>query len=136
LIVLDASLMVAWLIGDREIQAVRESPVALRDVPVIVPAHWTIEISNALCKYLRAGRMSVADLNALLDDFDVIQIRIDQPIEPEEMGPLAHFALTHDLTTYDAAYLQLALRHQATLATLDKAMRVAASKLNIPLLPA
>jgi predicted nucleic acid-binding protein len=49
---------------------------------------------------------------------------------------MAHFAVTHDLTTYDAAYVQLALHYRATLATLDRAMRAAAVRLNIPLLPA
>jgi predicted nucleic acid-binding protein len=45
------------------------------------------------------------------------------------------FAVTHGLTSYDAVYVQLAIQHEATLATLDKAMRRAATRLNIPLLP-
>ena len=42
-------------------------------------------------------------------------------------------ASQHNLSAYDAAYLELALRHQAPLATLDANLRKAANKINVPI---
>ena len=70
-----------------------------------------------------------------MDQFDLLDIRVESPIDLDEISPLAQFATTHDLTAYDAAYVQLALQRRATLATLDRAMRNAAKRLDIGLLP-
>ncbi len=105
-------------------------------VPVLVPSHWPLEVANALRPDLRNNRLSVAGLHGLIDRLDVFDIRVQSPAEVDEIGPMAQFAVTHGLTTYDAAYVQLALQHRATLATLGHAMRRAAAALNIPLLPA
>ena len=40
-------------------------------------------------------------------------------------------ANAHNLSVYDAAYLELALRHHVPLATLDLDLRKAASKVNV-----
>lgn len=85
---------------------------------------------------MKAGRISVSDFHAIMDKFDLLTISVQPSIDLDEIGPLAQFSLTHGLTTYDAAYVQLAVQHEGTLATLDRAMRTAATKLNIPLLPA
>lgn len=136
MIVLDASQMTAWLIGEPSVARATEFDIGLRDVPIAVPAHWPIELSNMLRTHLRAGRLLVADMHAIMDRLDLLTIEIEAPLSLDEIGPLAQFASTHELTTYDAAYVQLALRRQAILATLDGAMRRAAARLNIPLLPA
>jgi predicted nucleic acid-binding protein len=136
LIVLDASLMAAWLLGERGQPAIHETYVELRSEPVVVPAHWPVEISNTLRTHLRAGRLSIADFHEVIDELDAVGVHVDQPIDLDEIGPLAQFAMTYNLTAYDAAYVQLAIQHGATLATLDAAMRSAATSLNIPLLPA
>ncbi len=71
-----------------------------------------------------------------MERLDAVTIHVEPAIDLDEIGPLAQFAVTHNLTAYDAAYVQLASQHQAALATLDRAMRTAAATLNIPLLPA
>jgi predicted nucleic acid-binding protein len=135
LIVLDASLIVEWL-AEPHPSVPMETFEALLEIPVLVPSHWPLEVSNTLLPNLRTNKLSVEGLHGLIDRLDVFDIRVQPPLEVDEIGPMAQFAVTHDLTTYDAAYVQLALHHRATLATLDRAMRTAATKLNIPLLPA
>jgi predicted nucleic acid-binding protein len=71
-----------------------------------------------------------------MDKLDLLGIQLEPAISLDEIGPLTQFSVTHGLTAYGAAYVQLALQRDATLATLDHAMRTAAAKLNIPLLPA
>jgi predicted nucleic acid-binding protein len=128
--------MVEWLVGATGRSAFPGIYQALSDVPVLVPIHWALEISNALRGDLRSGRLSAEDFNDILTRFDNVDFRIQAPIDFDEIGPLARFAVAHDLTTYDATYVQVALLQGATLATLDNAKRRAATTLNIPLLPA
>lgn len=134
MIVLDASLMAAWLFGERPSPALHVYN-ALPDVPIVVPAHWPVEISNALRTNLRAGRISTEHFQLILDELDRLAIRVEPPIDLDEIIPLAHFAEIHNVTAYDAAYLQLAMQQQAILATLDETMRGAARALNIAILP-
>jgi predicted nucleic acid-binding protein len=42
---------------------------------------------------------------------------------------------SHALTVYDAAYLELALRHGADLATVDRDLRTAAERLGVKVVP-
>ncbi|MEW6451235.1 MAG: type II toxin-antitoxin system VapC family toxin [Pseudomonadota bacterium] len=136
MIVLDASLMAAWLLGEQTYAEATGLGTNLADAPVIVPSHWPIEISNTLRTHLKSGHLSIANFHVIMDRLDLVTIRVEPAIDLDEIGPLAQFSVTHNLTTYDAAYVQLAVQHEATLATLDRAMRAAAMKLNIPLLPA
>jgi predicted nucleic acid-binding protein len=135
LIVLDASVMVAWLLGEPAIAQDTELDAGLRDEEIAVPSHWPVEISNVLRTHLKAGRLSVSDFHAIMERIDLVAIRIEPTMYLDEIGPLAVFAVTNELTVYDAAYVQLASHHGLKLATLDRAMRAAATKLNIPLLP-
>ena len=72
MIVLDASLMAAWLLGERNAPDVRAVHTELRDEPVVVPAHWTLEISNTLRTALSAGRLSVVHFHQIMDGLDTI----------------------------------------------------------------
>ena len=136
MIVLDASLMVEWLLRQDRQSVYPTIYAALSEVPVRVPAHWPLEIGNVLQPDLRNSNLSIFDFHELMTEFDNIDILVMPPLDLDEIGPLAQFALSNDLTTYDAAYVQLALQQRAKLATLDRAMRRAAATLNIPLLPA
>ena len=135
MIVVDASLVIAWLVTD-ELPAESTGIYArLPDQLLLAPSHWTIEISNALRSRRKAGRLSISDFHAILERLDLLSVDVQPAPELDEIGPLAEFALTHALTTYDAAYVQLALQRSVPLATLDREMRNSAAKLNIPLLP-
>jgi len=126
----------AWLLGEPSVAGDTGLDIHLRDAPLAVPSHWPVEVSNMLTTHLRGGRISVVDFHAIMDRFDLLTVRVQPAIDLDDIGPLAQFAVTHELTAYDASYVQLALHYGAPLATLDRAMRAAAARLNIPLLPA
>jgi predicted nucleic acid-binding protein len=136
LIVLDASLVIAWLVTEQLPAGDTDVYNDLPDNVLVVPSHWPLEISNALRSRIVGKRLSVVDFHDIMERFDLLNVEVQSPLELDEIGPLARFAVTHELTTYDAAYVQLALQRRVPLATLDHAMRTAATKLNIPLLPA
>lgn len=135
MIVLDASLVIAWLLSEEQ-SPNNDLLSALPDVDVVVPAHWPLEVANMLRTYVKSGRLSANDFLRIIDDLDQLTLHIEPPLSTDEIGPIAHFAIANELTAYDAAYVQLALQQNALLATYDTAMRRAAQRLNIPLLPA
>jgi len=135
LIVLDASMISAWLLGESSVAGDTHLDTILHDNPLEVPSHWPIEISNVLRTQRREGRLSIADFHLIMDRLDRLTVHVHPAIDLDEIGPLAQFAVSHELTAYDASYVQLALHNGAPLATLDHAMRRAAAALNIALLP-
>lgn len=134
MIVLDASITVGWLFNEASSSPPIDDILATKSI--IVPAHWTAEIGHAALKALRRKIVSPERIDAIGDDLGHIAITIEPPIAIDQMLPMLRFARLHGLTMYDAAYVHLALSRRAELATLDKAMRGAASKLGIALWPA
>ena len=135
MIVLDASLAIAWILDERPSSLAPAIYEVLPEVPIRVPAHWPVEVANALRNSLRKRDIPFSDLMTFLEGLDDFEIEIEPPVELDTIGPLANFAVLNDLTAYDASYVQLALRHSAILATLDQTMRAAAQRLGIALLP-
>ena len=66
MIVLDASVMVAWLLAEPSVARGTELDIGLRDERALVPSHWPIEISNVLRTHLKAGRLSIADFSSVM----------------------------------------------------------------------
>jgi len=65
-----------------------------------------------------------------------LPIIIDFGTHRQAWTAIADLAERYKLTPYDAAYLELALRRQLPLATLDKDLRAAGRKLGVDLLGA
>ena len=65
------------------------------------------------------------------------QLAIESDAETGRYASTATIALgrKHKLTSYDAAYLELAMRRGVALATLDKTLRKAAAMEGVPVLP-
>jgi predicted nucleic acid-binding protein len=69
----------------------------------------------------------------ILTRLDELPLRLD--VTPDSAGVMA-LARAHGLTVYDAAYLELALRLELPLATLDRALAAAAPAAGVELLTA
>ena len=89
----------------------------------VVPALWWFEIRNILVVNERRGRIDSADSDVFLNDLARLPIRIESDSNERLVVALAR---THRLTAYDAAYLDLAVRLTAPIATLDRALADAA----------
>ena len=135
MIVVDASLFTAWLLDEPD-----HSPTdAVRDMVsddiMFVPAHWPNEIANALRRAVRTKRLRADEVPAIAERVNVFRIGFADPTPREQIGSLALEALKHGLSTYDMAYVRVARDYQYPLATIDGAMRNAARRLDIRLLP-
>ena len=123
-IVIDASIAITFVLRQRGVDAVdRSIQVWLRDgVAVSVPAHFWLEVSNALLR--RHGRTDVEVMEAIhtIDELGLATIPVDRPLLLLTLDRAERFGLT----TYDAAYLALAETLDATLYTSDRALLAAA----------
>lgn len=136
MIVADASLMISWLLNETDVVVAEDVYNLLAEDTLLVPAHWPVEVANALGRNVRRGRVPRDLLQVIQDRLSKLVIVPDASIASSDIISLVSFAADHRLTTYDACYVQLAARSRAPLATLDQDMRAAAKRLGIDLLPA
>ena len=121
--VLDSSVTLAWVL--------RDEPSALADAALeqvaenggVAPSLWWVEVRNGLVTAERRGRLTQEDTAAAVQAIDALGIQLDQA--PDSTS-LLRLARTYGLTAYDAMYLELSIRQQRPLATLDRKLHAAA----------
>lgn len=124
--VADAAIALAWYFPDENSPTANRVRERLVDERVCVPVHWSLEVVNALFAALRRQRINERELRELIDDFRRLPDWVDEQTGASAWSKTADLALEHGLTSYDAAYLELALRLDLPLATLDKTLAKAA----------
>lgn len=92
-----------------------------------VPALWHLEFANVLLAAQRRKRIAAKDGKGLLARAPRLPLATDGRVVP--LVVIADLAESHGITTYDAAYLELAMRLKCPLATQDKALAKAAKRL-------
>lgn len=127
-LVVDASVATAWLLEDEDEPDAIAILDILREREALVPQLWHVEIRNALLLAERRGRITPSQTAERLSDLKTLLIHTDQ--EPDFDAAIT-LARIHNLTFYDATYLELALRLDLPLATLDNALTRAASNENL-----
>jgi predicted nucleic acid-binding protein len=97
-----------------------------------VPAVWPFEVANGLVLAERHGRITEAQSTAFLEVLTALPISI----EPGQVQLMAVMAVArfHHLAAYDAAYLHLAARLGAKLATVDGRLSAAAARAGVSLI--
>ena len=135
-LVLDASIALSWLLPDEaNVAAVAVQAELAKAEGVWVAAHWGLEVANSLCMAERRKRLDAAGIAQAVALFTQLPVTVDPETNEQASGATLALARQHALSVYDAAYLELALRRAATLATLDGPLRDVARKLGVPLLP-
>ena len=120
-IVVDASVVLAPILKEARPRAL----AGLDRAEWVVPALWWFEVRNGLVVNERRNRVTEIETTGFLQRLSNTDLTIDS--SPDE-GALMALCRKHRLTVYDAAYLELALREQLPLATLDTALAAAARR--------
>ena len=92
----------------------------------IVPALWPFDVANALLVAERRKRINTFQVIGLLSRIAGLPITVETTTARSAFTQVLPLARARDLGDYDAAYLELALRHAVPLATLDDSLRRAA----------
>ena len=133
--VFDASIAMAWCFEDEKTPQTETLPNRLLTKDsAIVPQIFPLEVGNVLTLALRKGRISSAERAEFLELLRAASIAIDPHTASRALTTILPLAETHQLTTYDASYLELAMRLGVPLATLDKNLRRAAEDAGAELL--
>ena len=133
--VLDCSVTVAWLFHDEATPETDELLDRLKKGAALVPAIWSLEVGNVLTKAQRRNRVTAAQAASCLELVRRLPIEVDAETERRALNEVLSLARTERLTTYDAAYLELAMRRGLDLATRDKALVLAAGRVKVETLP-
>jgi len=99
---------------------------SLSSKPAVVPIQWFYEVGNGLLMVYRRKRITFDQIDGFLTRLKALPINAAQQV-PTEILELPAIAQKHSLTSYDAAYLVLAMRFRLLLATTDAELRRAAA---------
>lgn len=132
-LVLDASLTLAWALPDEASAYADDILKRTASGKAWVPALWPHEVANGLLMAQRRGRLTTAQRIAFIEELLKLPIEVEHRPATTVFDAQIPLAEQQGLTAYDAAYLDLALRKGAPLATQDKALRAAAGKTGVKL---
>lgn len=131
--VLDCSITMAWCFEEERRDFTEAILESLTNTTAIVPTIWPLEVANVLLISKKHKRITEVQSASFIDALSALPIVVDQSTTSRAMHSIFVLAGQADLTSYDAAYLELAIREGIPLLTLDKGLIKAAKKLNIPL---
>ena len=132
--VVDCSIAMAWLFYDKATSKTTALLNRLATETALVPAWWFIEIANVLAMAERKGRIAPVQSDAFIADLSKLGIERDEEAPDRAFAHLLALCRKHRLTSYDAIYLDLAIRRSLPLATLDGDLRKTTKKLGVRLL--
>ncbi|HEY4115399.1 MAG TPA: type II toxin-antitoxin system VapC family toxin [Rhizomicrobium sp.] len=128
---LDASLTIAALLQERHTGAAQQVMREVSQSGAVVPSLWRLEVANVLRVSVLRGRCDEAFVDRSLERLTALPIVIDADTDRCAWNATLVLARECDLTLYDAAYLELALRLGAPLGTIDDELIAAAKTKNI-----
>ena len=128
--VLDASVALAWFLDDEQAPQADNVRARLIRERADVPQLWHLEVRNGLIIAERRGRLSATRINECLEAIKWLPIQTDSETVLDMVVSLARM---HNLSVYDAVYLELAKRRDAALASLDGALLRAAAEEGVQL---
>jgi predicted nucleic acid-binding protein len=130
-LVVDASVALAWCFPDEASAYADGVLVALKGQTLVVPAVWGLEIANALVVGERRKRLKQAEILRFIGLLKGLAILQDGGEFTEALDNVLPLARHYGLSAYDAAYLELAIRYGAPLATVDGDLQKVARRAGI-----
>lgn len=130
--VIDNSVVMSWCFedeGNGYAEAVLESLISTE---AFAPAIWPLEVGNVLLVAERKKRLSQAAVVRFLALLGGLPIAVEQESPERMLKEIVSLAREYGLSTYDASYLDLAMRLDLPLATRDTSLVRAAKKSKVP----
>jgi len=133
-LVLDASMAMTWFFADERSPLSDRILTCVTDEGAVVPSLWKLEVANMLRTAVRRKRCTETHERNSLRRLEDLRIVIDAETDRHAWAATRKLSVDHDLTVYDAAYLELAVRRTLPLATCDGALVSAARRLKLDVL--
>lgn len=126
--VLDASVCLTWFLTKPDSGPAWAKIGILDERVPVVPAIWRLEVANVIAMQVRSRGVPVETARALLAEILALPVAI---IDEAPTPTIMQVAIDRGLTSYDASYLDVALRSGWPLATLDQELVRAASEVGV-----
>ncbi|MGH9899844.1 MAG: type II toxin-antitoxin system VapC family toxin, partial [Pyrinomonadaceae bacterium] len=112
-IVVDASVALAWCFADEASEYADAVLIALEGRPVLVPAVWSLEVTNAVIAAERRKRVSQPEIRRFVELLEGLIINEASLPVARSVSNILPLAREYGLSAYDASYLEVAIRHGA-----------------------
>ena len=132
--VLDNSVTMRWFFGDgkpQELAYAGRVLDAMKQDNAIVPLTWGLEVANVIARAEAKGLVTEARSGVFLEMLADMDIDVDMATFAHALTDTLQLARRYKLSSYDASYLELALRLGRPLATLDEDLQKAAKKAGV-----
>ena len=132
--VLDNSVAMRWLLASNKASDQRYAESVLKSLAnaqAIVPNLWHLEAANVLLSATNRKEIEISEVERFTFQLENLPITVDTLTANQVFGHTISLAKAYRLSSYDAAYLELALREGLPLATLDKDLLKAARRSDI-----
>lgn len=129
--VLDCSLTMAWCFEDETSAYSEQILDAIIEVKAWVPALWSVEVANVLMVAGRKKRLPHPKAMAFRTYLNTLPIEVDDFLLKKPIEVILDLTREMDLSAYDATYLELAMRRNLPIATLDRELKQAAQDLKV-----
>jgi len=130
-LVIDSSAALSWCFEDEASPETDALFERVRDLGAVVPGLWHLEVANVLLQAEKRERITGGDVTMRLDLIAALPITTDSETTARAWREILALARAQGLTTYDAAYLELAIRRGLPLQTKDEALIGAAKRCNV-----
>jgi predicted nucleic acid-binding protein len=121
----------AWCFED-EADAYADSVLdLLADSEAVVPCIWPLEVANVLLVAERRKRLTEAASLQFAGLLSELPITIDYESSDRALSGILFLGRQQGLSSYDAAYLELAMREGIALATRDNRLRKVSRKCGV-----
>ncbi len=120
--VIDASAMGPLIIPDEYDELISILPQILASDDALVPQHWRLEVANLARMAVRKKRLTEKLLVEAFNTLSIFDIVLDPHTDTYAWDKSLRLATQYDLSAYDAAYLELAIRSKRIFVTKDKAL--------------
>ena len=131
--VVDNSVVMSWCFKDEQDRYADAILDRLEESTAVVPSIWPLEVVNVLLVAERKNRLSEADSTRFVTLLIQLPIMVEQDQPERMMRDILTVARAHNISSYDASYLDLAMRMDIPIATLDNNLRSAAHRAHVPI---
>jgi len=129
--VIDNSVVMSWCFKDETNEYADAVLDKLSETTAIVPSIWPLEVVNVLLVAERRKRLKQADSVRFITLLSQLPIVVEHEWPEKMMTDILALGRAKNLSSYDASYLDLAMRKDCPIATLDKRLMDAARDISV-----
>ena len=132
--VMDNSVAMRWLLASEKKSDQTYAEAVLKtlvDVYATVPNLWHLEAANVLITAEKRAELETGDVERFIAQLESLPIQVDPMTAHQGFSRTLSLSKAYKLSSYDAAYLELAIREGLPIATLNKDLLKAAKKANV-----